>query len=106
MTLNETLLQTLWACSASCEYCADKCTEKGEGAESVRIMRDCSDLCMTAARFYTRGSVFTKTIVEQCIQACSMCLETQENMKGPWHDECRESCNKCLASCQEYLQAS
>lgn len=103
-TMDENLLQALWACSASCEYCADKSAEKNESTELIRLLRDCSDLCMIGARFYTRGSVFAGTLLEQCMRACSMSLEMQKEMEGSWHDECRQTCEKCLTACQKYLQ--
>lgn len=98
-------------CHAICEHCSVHCLEMGghhAGKDHQVTMRDCAQICLTAADFMIRCSPLHGEICRACAVACERCAEQCRSMAEG--DEmmlrCAEICRKCAESCQSMARTS
>lgn len=98
-------------CITLCQQCHEICTRmitrglelNNEQPETthIRLLRDCAEICLTAANFMSRSSELHSTVCSSCAEVCLRCavdceqLEDDEQMKA-----CAEACRRCAESCQ------
>ena len=73
---NQSLLDALNACIASCEHCATACLSEQNVqmmARCISLDRDCADICALTARCVARGSEHAAHLLRECAEACRRC---------------------------------
>jgi len=98
-------------CAATCTQCGTHCLHMGglhASAEHQIIMRDCAEICATAACFMSRGSTHAAHVCKECVEICNECAESCEKLgKGDaMMKQCAEMCRRCAKSCEEMASAS
>jgi hypothetical protein len=78
------------------------------GKDHQGTMRDCAQICQTAADFMIRSSPIHAEVCRACAAACERCAEQCRSMADG--DEmmlrCAEICRKCAESCQAMARTS
>lgn len=90
----------------ACEWCADACTEEGEGmAECIRLCRDVADLASLHARFMARNSQFHRELAGLCADACEACADECEQHDHDHCQTCAEVVRECAETCRNMASA-
>jgi hypothetical protein len=93
-------------CYSSCTETAVHCLELGGAhakAPHLRLLKDCSLICMTSADFMLGGSKYQPQVSEICAEICERCAEDCERIGGGDHlmKQCAEACRRCADSCRQ-----
>ncbi|MEX2304417.1 MAG: four-helix bundle copper-binding protein [Bryobacterales bacterium] len=100
-------------CIRNCQECHAICTEtvahclvkggKHAGAEHIRLLLDCAEICATSADFMLRASPDHVRTCGVCAELCSQCAESCEQLgKGDQTmTQCAELCRRCAQSCEQ-----
>ncbi len=102
-------------CIKDCQDCGATCTEtmshclelggKHAGAQHIRVLADCTQICRGSTDFMLRGSMFDARLCGVCAEVCRSCGDSCEKLAGD--DElikrCAEMCRRCAESCQRML---
>jgi hypothetical protein len=105
----------LQACIVDCLECYSLCKQEamnhcleagGRHAdpEYFRLMRDCADICRTAADFMLGSSTFYAKLCALCAEVCEACAQACEDIGGL--DACARACQGCARSCRHIAQAA
>ena len=111
MTQEEQLLYVkfLVRCAQECEHWADECVTDGEMekmGKSVRLCRECAELCRTAADALTRGTKFVYEISRGCIKTCDACAAECRKSVAVSAQRCAEACRQCVEELQQLAGAT
>lgn len=100
-------------CIDSCIDCYSICTETvvhclemgGQHAKAahIRLLKDCSTICMTSADFMLGSSTFQEQACRLCAEVCERCADDCERI-GANDDrmkQCAETCRNCAEVCQQ-----
>jgi hypothetical protein len=112
-TFFKTLPQDTRACIQDCLQCSMVCGQTiqhclqlgGQHAslEHIRLLKDCSEVCRTAAQLMMRESHFHFKVCEACSEICLACAADCNRIGGK--DElmkfCADVCMKCGDSCRD-----
>jgi hypothetical protein len=93
-------------CHAICERCIPHCLEMGDehaGREHQTTMRDCAQICGTAADFMIRSSELMHGVCGVCADACDRCAESCGRLASgdPMMEVRAEMCRQCADACRE-----
>lgn len=102
------------ACIANCLACHHACLEAamnhclemgGAHLEKahVRLMRDCAEICQTAANFMLSSSRFHGRVCGVCAEVCDACADSCETLDGM--ADCARACRACAESCSRMAAA-
>ncbi len=72
---HQDLIRILLECAFTCENCATACLQEDDVkmmARCIALDRDCSDICLQAARLLQRNSEVSKEFLQVCEQICRM----------------------------------
>ena len=104
------------SCIDECQSCHEVCVEtvthclsiSGEhaGAEHIRTLIDCAQICATSADFMLRGSLAHGDVCEVCADICDACAESCEQLEGAEMKRCADQCRRCAESCREMAKMS
>jgi hypothetical protein len=109
-------MATMEECITNCLDCHSVCLQTiphclgmgGEHADPrhIRVLQDCSQICITSADFMLRNSPLHPMICRICGGICKICAEDCERLA---EDEqmllCVETCRRCAESCAEMAEA-
>jgi hypothetical protein len=106
MTQEQQLLYVkfLTRCAQDCERWADECSAYGELAKmgkSVRLSRECAELCRSAGDALTQGSKFVYEICRECIEICEACAVECDKSEAVSAQRCAEACRQCVEELQQ-----
>jgi hypothetical protein len=88
-------------CLETITYCLQK-GGKHAGADHIRLMMDCVQICATSADFMIRGSELHRLTCGACVEICTRCAEDCEQMADDARmKRCAEMCRRCADSCRE-----
>jgi hypothetical protein len=104
----------LQACIVDCLECYSVCRQEAmnhcleAGGRHVdpnhfRLMRDCAELCRTAADLMLGGSTFYAAICALCADVCEACARSCEEIGGL--EACARTCRGCAQSCRRLAAA-
>jgi hypothetical protein len=107
----EHISEAMRECIRNCSDCHDVCMETlshclargGEhaGADHIRTLLDCAQMCDTSRDFMLRGSPLHPAVCGVCADACQRCAESCEALGAD--DEvmqnCAEVCRRCAETC-------
>lgn len=98
-------------CIELCQKCHNVCVEvlsyslqRGDDRlqeTTLRLLRDCAEICQTNANFLLRSSEFHAQTSSVCAEICGKCATAfaeftdDSRLKG-----CADICRKCAESCQ------
>jgi hypothetical protein len=93
LSLNEEMRE----CVVACLHCYSVCIETAR-PENFRLMRNCAEICRTAADFMLSGSPLYPSVCEVCAQTCEACGMSCEDLgdMGACVAACRECAEACL----------
>jgi hypothetical protein len=104
----EQCVQHCEECHHVCVELLTYCVEKGNKhtePEHIRILRDCAEICQTAANFMLRGSKLHSLVCNVCAEICRRCAESCEKFGDDDKMRmCAEMCRKCADSCHKMGQ--
>jgi hypothetical protein len=96
-------------CHSVCLATISHCLEKGgdhAALDHIRLMQDCSQICITSADFMLRRSPMHLETCRICAVICAMCADDCSRLVD---DEtmvmCVETCRRCAQSCAEMASA-
>jgi len=73
----------------------------GQHADAVRLLLDCSEICLTAAHFMLRNSPLYGYICQACAQVCSHCAGICSQIG---ETDGANACQACATSCQQMVK--
>ena len=95
-------------CIDACTQCHQLCTESAMQAvavggrhadpEFVRLLEDCADMSMTAARFLIRRSDLHRYACRACFSVAARCADECERLGML---TCAEACRRCAEACAQ-----
>jgi hypothetical protein len=102
-------LQRCQECHVICTETAQHCLQKGgkhAGADHIRLLLDCADICQTSADFLMRGSPRHVSTCKVCAEICSACADSCERFdsQDAMMKKCVEMCRSCAESCHQMAQ--
>lgn len=103
----ESCLQSCEECHHVCVELLTYCVEKGNKhtePDHIRVLRDCADICQTAANFMLRGSKLHALVCQACAEICLRCAESCEKMNDEKMNMCAEICRRCSDACKKMAQ--
>jgi len=97
------------SCHAICENTAGHCLDMGgshAGKVHQTVLKDCAQMCMTAADFMIRESPMHSAVCGTCTMTCERCEEEcrRMGMGDAKMMQCAEACKSCAASCRQMAQ--
>jgi hypothetical protein len=109
VTMQECITNCL-DCHSVCLQTISHCLSKGgDHAESdhIRVLHDCTQVCITSADFMLRNSPLHPMICHICARVCEICAVDCESFADG--DEqmrlCIVACRRCTESCGEMAEA-
>jgi hypothetical protein len=98
-------------CFTVCAETATHCLELGgqhAKAPHIRLLKDCSIICMTHADLMLGNSQFQDQLAAVCIEVCERCADDCEEIGS--QDElmkrCADTCRHCADVCSQMHQAT
>ena len=95
-------------CIGACTDCHQQCTESAMRAvaiggrhadpEFVRLLEDCADMSLTAARFLMRGSDLHRYACRAAFSVAARCGDECERLGML---TCAEACRRCAEACAQ-----
>ncbi len=107
------LSQEMQRCISECRECASTCLQtmqyclsmggKHAEADHIRTMRDCAEICQTAANFMLVQSPHHNLTCGVCAEVCHACAESCQlvDANDQTMKQCVEACRRCEQSCQK-----
>jgi hypothetical protein len=72
------------------------------GAEHVRLLLDCAEICRTTANFMLRRSSLHAHTCAVCADVCTRCARACEKLQDDARMQaCAEVCRRCAESCKQ-----
>ncbi|MFC6223038.1 four-helix bundle copper-binding protein [Hymenobacter artigasi] len=99
----QVLLDALFTCATACnEFIAYSWNEPDlpSRARSMRLGRDCADLCQLAGVFVARGSEHFRYILRECAELCRACADETTQHPGDLSRRCTEACRMAEDACR------
>ncbi len=103
---HQDLIRTLLECAFTCENCATACLQEEDVKMMVRCIaldRDCSDICIQAARLLQRNSQIAKEFLHVCEQICRLCAEECAKHSDEHCQHCAQACQSCAEACSHVM---
>lgn len=91
-------------CAQACEHCASACLHEknvGKMTECVRLDKDCSAICWTAASFMGFGSQFAHALCGLCADVCDACGAECRKHNIDHCQQCADECDRCAHECRQ-----
>lgn len=95
-------------CLQACEQCHDTCraaafgispaAAQELGADEVRLLLECAELCQLSANWQLAGSRNGGQICAVCAKVCRQCQERCAEIDGM--QPCAAACQRCAESCE------
>ncbi|AIQ18834.1 MULTISPECIES: four-helix bundle copper-binding protein [Paenibacillus] len=68
--------------------------------ESIRLDRECADICSFAVQAMTRQSPFVAEILRLCAEICERCADESSRHEHTHCQECIDSCRNAALACR------
>jgi hypothetical protein len=97
------LSKELSACAEACNICFDACLDQQELSKltlCIRITRDCADICLTAARYVSRGSKQLTHLLRACEEIAESCAAECAKHNYEHCQVCERACRSCADACR------
>lgn len=102
---HQALIQQLLECALACEHCATSCLQEEDVkmmAPCIKLDRDCSDICVQAARLLQRESDIAHQYLLLCEEICRMCGEECSKHEAEHCQQCAAACKACAEACHAH----
>jgi hypothetical protein len=98
-------IQLCHDCHALCTRTLKHCLELGgrhAGAEHIRLLVDCAQLCQMNIDYMLRGSLLHERVCGLCGEACKLCADNCAQLAGDDQmlKQCADMCRRCADSCE------
>lgn len=88
-------------CVATIQHCLTK-GGKHAGADHIRILNDCLEICKASAGFLLRGSAFHHETCGACAEICRTCAaDCRRFGDDKIMLTCADACERCAKSCDK-----
>jgi hypothetical protein len=94
------VLDALNACIAACEIQTVDGLDYPDTQRSMRLSRDCADLCRLAAAFVLRGAEHTPHILRECAELCRVCADESTQFSYEAFRKCTDTCRRAEDACR------
>jgi hypothetical protein len=94
----DTCLECYRACSETATHCLELGGQHAQ-ASHIRLLKDCSIICMASADFMLGASQFQSQVCQICADICERCAEDCERVGGD--DQCAAVCRRCAEECRK-----
>lgn len=107
--IQESILRCL-ECQSTCLKVVDHYfglkNEEPEYPE-LRLLLNCSEICVTAARFMLRGSDFCHRLCQLCAEVCRSCAQKCRNTTDNAEmAACELACQRCAECCERMVNVA
>jgi hypothetical protein len=68
--------------------------------DSIRLDRECADICSFAIQAMTRQSPFVAQILALCAEICEACANESSKHVHMHCQDCIEACRRCAEACR------
>lgn len=93
------------ACVTTIQHCLTK-GGKHAGADHIRLLNDCLEICMASAGFLLRGSPFHQETCGACAEICRTCAaDCRRFGDDKAMQACADACERCAKSCDKLSAA-
>ncbi|MBD2862244.1 four-helix bundle copper-binding protein [Paenibacillus oceani] len=95
----EECLQAVMACN----HCYQACLEEyhaGMLKASIRLSRECAEICAFAAQAMSLNSSYAKQICMICAEVCEACAQECRKHDHDPCQRCAEACYSCALACK------
>ena len=103
--LNDQMADCIQNCLNSHTVCLDAASRRmeqgGQHAEHIRVMLDCSEICLTNAHLMIRNSPLYGYVCRACADVCSDCAERCYQVG---EQDCGDACQASANSCQQLVK--
>ena len=103
----KTCIDACYNCAIACDHCASEDLNETDVkmlAECIRLDRECSAVCRSAAHIMSMGGKFTKEFCGLCAKVCEACAVECEKHQNMEHCKaCAEQCRKCAEECKKMV---
>jgi hypothetical protein len=96
------LREKLINCALVCEECETACLNEDNItllARCIELTRDCSDICLQAARLLQRQSEIAEDYLLVCEKICRLCMEECRKHTMEHCRTCADECEACADAC-------
>ncbi|MDO1446590.1 four-helix bundle copper-binding protein [Rhodocytophaga aerolata] len=100
---HQDLIRQLLECAFTCENCATACLQEKDVqmmARCIALDRDCSDICLQAARLLQRHSEVAAEFLQVCEKICQMCGDECAKHHHEHCQQCAQACHSCAEACR------
>ncbi len=105
---NESIIQTLNACAAACNHCADACLGEDHVDRMVTCIRTdrvCAEICSATAKVLSMSYGPIDELLQFCARVCGSCAEECEQHNHDHCQACAKACTECREACLQILTA-
>ena len=113
--MHQVMSQAMKECIKACGTCHDLCLSMAmrhclrRGGEHVApehfgLMRDCAEICQTAANFMLAGSHHHQRMCSVCAAICEACAKSCSALDDM--QECVAACEHCAQTCRQMAAAA
>src|SRR5512133_1276447 len=93
-------------CLQTMRYCLQQGGRHAE-ATHISLLRDCAEICQTAANFMLSGSDLYQRTCMVCAEACERCAQDCDSFGNDAQMKaCAEACRRCAQSCRRMAQSA
>ena len=96
-------IEACLACAAVCDHCASSCLREEHMhmmTKCVQLDMECADICYTAAKLLSLGSLQSAAICTICADVCDACAAECGKHDNDHCRMCAEACKKCADECR------
>lgn len=107
--IQESILRCL-ECQSTCLRVVDhywRLQNEEPECPELRLLLNCAEICVTAARFMLRGSDFCHRLCQLCAEVCRSCAQKCRNTT--YHAEmaaCELACQRCAECCERMVNVA
>jgi hypothetical protein len=91
-------------CATQCDHCTSECLKEDDVkmlSRCIQLERECSQMCLNAAKIMMLGSEHSGDECATCAEYCDRCAEECEKHSHMEHcKKCAEACRKCAKECR------
>ena len=101
----QSLFAILVECAGTCESTFyNHCMGQEEMKRCGQLCVDCSDICVTTAKYAARDSEQLPATAAVCAEVCDACAEECEQFEDEAMELCAEVCRDCADVCREVTE--
>ncbi|MEW9669781.1 four-helix bundle copper-binding protein [Ammoniphilus sp. 3BR4] len=101
------LVNNIQHCEAVCEHMVTMMLHQPDlhaRTMQIQFLRDCADICALTAKYLSRQSSFTRSLIQKCAEICEACGRECSRFQDEMSQHGTRVCFHCAAACREFLR--